>query len=82
MKELPRAVRLLRPSLRVIDFANNLRLVEEDGFRDRSFVGMARKMELPTRMGVHFHTREDRRRWSAQSIPWIDFVADAERGAV
>ena len=54
----------------------------ENGPRGRPFVSMARMMELLTRMGVHFHTREGKRWWPMRSIPWIGFVVYTERGVV
>ena len=82
MKEVLRPVKLLRPSLQVIDFADDLRLVEASGSSDRLLVSMARMMELLTRIGVHFHTREGKCWWPAKSIPWIGFTANAEGGVV
>ena len=59
-----------RPSFRIIDFAGDLALAEESGFRDRLCVVMARAMELLAHMGAHFHTRGGKRWWPTQSIPW------------
>ena len=75
-------VKMLRPSLRVIDFAGDLRLVEEDGARGRLFASMVRIMELLAQIGVRFHTRGGKRWWLTQSIPWLGFVVNAERGVV
>ena len=75
-------VKVTRPSLRVIDFVDDLRLVEEDGSRGRLFVIMARMLELIARMGAHYHTREGRRWWPTRSTPWRGFVVNTERGVV
>ena len=49
--------RLGRPFLQVIDFVDDLRLVEADGSRGRLFVSMSHFIEFLTRAGAHFHTR-------------------------
>ena len=82
VEEVLRAVKILRPSLRAIDFVGDPRLVEEDEFRDRLFATMARIVELLAQMGVHLHTREGRPWWPTQSIAWLGFVVHTERGVV
>ena len=72
MKWVLRAVRRPRATFRVIDFVDGLRLVEEGGFCDRLLVSMARMMELLTRMGVHFHTREGKRWGPGSRYPESD----------
>ena len=37
-------------------------------------------MEVLTRVGAHLHTREGKRWWPTQSIPWIGSMVNARGG--
>ena len=80
LKEAPRVTRLVRLPPQILDFVGDLRLVEEDGSRNRLFASMPRLMELLTRAGVRLQTHGGELGWPTQSIPWIGFVANAREG--
>ena len=77
-----RAARLVRPSFRIIDSADDLRLVEMDGSRDRFFVSTARFVEPLSRVGFRSHTLEGGRWWPTQSIPLIGSFVKTNEGVV
>ena len=55
------AAKRVGPSIKVVDFVDDLGPVEESGDRTQPFAGMARFMELSTQLGARFHTKPPER---------------------
>ena len=66
-----------RPSLKVVDYVGDLRLVEDSGDRIRLFVGMARSVEVLSRLGARFRTEPSKRHWPRDGVPWLGFEVGA-----
>ena len=73
-KEVLRLAPPARPSFRIIDSLGDLRLAEVDGSQGRSFIDMARFMEVLTRSGVRLHPRAGKRCWPTLPIPSFGFL--------
>ena len=73
-----RLAKRVRPSLRVVDFAVDLKLVEDAGGRTRLFVGMARFIAALSLLIAHFRAKPSKRWCPSQTTPWIKFEVDAK----
>lgn len=76
-KEFLRAARVEAPSLRIIDFADDLRRLDASGAHAELFFGMSKFKKLLGRSGVPYHKREGKHRWPTRSILWLDFTVEA-----
>ena len=54
MKGVQRVAQKFRPSLRIIDFTDDLRLVESGGTRGQLFLSLARFMALLYSLGIRY----------------------------
>ena len=61
------------PTLRIVDFAGDIRLVGATGEHDALAAGTAGLMSLLDQMGIRFHTKEGKGWWPTRSIPWLGF---------
>ena len=68
----------IRPSLRIIDFADSWRLAQEGGNRAQIFRNVARFLWMLTRSGARYHTKESGLWRPRELIPWLGFGADAQ----
>ena len=66
-----------QPVLRVIDFVDDLRLVDVDGDRTQ-LSGAAKLADLHSRMSVRFHAKGASRLWLRQCIPPLGFAVNTE----
>ena len=66
-----------RPSLRILDFVEDLRLVAESGGRTRLFWLAARFIDPLSELRVRFYTRESNRRWPCRSIQCLGSDVEA-----
>ena len=82
VKEVLSVVRSQFPSLRVIDFVDDVRLVEASGEHDALAASMTGMMSVLDRMGVRYHTKEGKRWWPTRVIPWLGFEVDMRENVV
>ena len=69
------------PSLRILDFASDLRLVDAAGEHDALAAGMTGLMSPLGDMSVRYQTKGGRGWWPTRTIPRLGFVVDTNRGA-
>ena len=82
VKEVLRVVRARYPSLQVVDFVDDIRLVEESGDHDALAASMTGMMSVLDQLGVRYHTKEGKRWWPTRVIPWLGFVVDTRENVV
>ena len=75
-------VRARFPSLRVIDFVDDIRLVEESGGHDALAASMTGMMSVLDQLGVRYHAKEGKRWWPTRLIPWLGFEVDTQNNVV
>ena len=68
--------------MKIIDFADDLRMADLLGTRDELAVVMAKFKDLSSRLGAFFREREGKRWWLTRIIPWLRFMADTNEGVV
>ena len=70
------------PTMRFVDFVDDIRLVDASGGRDALAVGMSGLMPLVDQMGARYHTKEGKRWRPARLIPWLGFEVDTHNNVV
>ena len=77
VKEVLRIAARARPSLRAIDFVDDLRFAEKGAKRELLFAGLAQPMFPLARLGVRYHAKGGNRRRPCRSTQGIGFSVDA-----
>ena len=75
-------VRAHCPSLRAIDFVDDIRLVDASGEHDALAASMTGMMSILERLGVRYHTKEGKGWWPTRVIPWLGFEVDTRANVV
>ena len=70
------------PSLRAVDFADDLGRVDVPGLHDELFARMVKFMKSLDHFGAQFHTRDGQRRRPTRFTPWLGFTVDTADNVV
>ena len=70
------------PSLKIVDFVDDISLVDACGELDALAASMTNMLAILERMGVRYHTKGGKRWWPTRLIPWLGFEVDTKSNAV
>ena len=68
------------PFLKIIDFADGLRMVDVSGARDELAAGAVKFKDLLDRLGARYYTREGEHWRPTSIISWLGFMVDTNEG--
>ena len=75
-------VRAYCPSMRIVDFVDDIRMAGASGEHDAIAATVTNMLSLQERMGVRVHTKEGKRWRPTRSIPWLGFEVDTMANVV
>ena len=74
--------RLEVPTLKIIDFVDDLRPVDVPGTHDELAADMVKFKDFLDRPGVRYFTREGKHWWPARVTPLLGLMVDTNEGVV